>query len=142
MDLQTSTRGNEDDEARDKRNRGADIFEWARLASCKWPELSLLYHIPNEGKRSAVTGARLKSMGLKSGVPDVCLPVARGGFHGLYVEMKRTLGGRMSVNQRTWLDGLRAQGYAAICCHGWHAAALEIERYLRGEAVRDVSEVN
>ena len=60
------------------------LFEWARLASCKWPELSFLYHIPNEGKRPPATGARLKSMGLKSGVPDVCLPVARGGFHGLY----------------------------------------------------------
>ena len=55
------------------------LFEWARLAACKWPELALLYHIPNEGKRTAITGARLKSMGLKSGVPDVCLPVARAG---------------------------------------------------------------
>lgn len=53
------------------------------------PELQLLYHVPNEGKRTWRTGARLKSEGLKPGVPDLCLPVARGKYHGLYVELKR-----------------------------------------------------
>ena len=55
------------------------LFQWARMQSGKYPELELLYHVPNEGKRSHKTGARMKAEGLKSGVPDICLPVARGG---------------------------------------------------------------
>ena len=70
------------------------LFQWARMASGGRPELKMLYHIPNEGKRSRATGARLVAEGLKRGVPDICLPVARGGCHGLYIELKRERSGR------------------------------------------------
>lgn len=66
------------------------LFQWARMESGRFPELELLYHIPNEGKRSRATGRRMVAEGLKKGVPDICLPVARGGSHGLYIELKRT----------------------------------------------------
>lgn len=46
-------------------------MRWADFALTQYPELELLYHIPNEGKRSKVTGGRLKALGLKSGVPDL-----------------------------------------------------------------------
>ena len=65
------------------------LMEWAAYNAGKWPELRLLYHIPNEGKRSIRAGARLKAQGLKRGVPDNHLPVARGGYIGLYIELKR-----------------------------------------------------
>ena len=64
------------------------IFEWAQLMTGKYPELSLLYHIPNEGKRSIYYGAKLKREGLKSGVPDICLPIPKGQYGGLYIELK------------------------------------------------------
>lgn len=68
------------------------VMEWAEAASGRWPELRLLYHVPNEGQRSMATGGRLRAEGLKSGVPDLCLPSAHGQYHGLYIEMKRTQG--------------------------------------------------
>ena len=68
------------------------LFEWAAYQKCKYPELECMYHIPNEGKRSPQTGAKLKRMGLSPGVPDICLPVARGGYSALYIELKRTKG--------------------------------------------------
>ena len=43
------------------------LFEWAERLCFRYPELALLYHIPNEGKRSKATGARLKKEGMKSG---------------------------------------------------------------------------
>ncbi len=46
------------------------VMEWAELQKGKYPELSLLYHIANEGKRSVVNGANQKRAGLKKGVPD------------------------------------------------------------------------
>ena len=111
-----------------------NLFAWARLMSGAHPELALLYHIPNEGKRSVATGRRMRQEGLKRGVPDICLPVARGGRHGLYIELKRIKGSKVSEEQREWLAALEEQGYAAALCKGWEAAAKVIEEYIKQEA--------
>lgn len=110
------------------------LFVWTAYASGKWPELDLLHHIPNGGKRSQTEAKRLKGQGVKAGVPDLCLPVARGGFHGLYIEMKRQ-GGTVSKEQSEWLQKLTRQGYLAAVCYGWEAAAKTMEDYLQ-EKVR------
>ena len=54
------------------------LFNWARANEDFIPELKLLHHVPNEGKRS--NGPVMKAAGLKTGVPDLCLPVARRDF--------------------------------------------------------------
>ena len=109
------------------------LFRWAELQSGKYPELRLMFHIPNGGKRSKSEAVRFALEGVKPGVPDVCLPVARGGFHGLYVEMKRQKSGRVSGDQNDWIEALQAQGYAATVCRGWEEAARVILVYLKGE---------
>lgn len=108
------------------------LFRWAAYQCRVYPELQLMYHIPNGGARDRVTGARLKAQGVKRGVPDICLPVARGGKHGLYIELKRQRGGRVSEDQRMWLDELDKQGYAVAVCRGWQEAAAEIKQYMAG----------
>ena len=60
----------------------ADEFQWVTYQQGRFPELVLLYHIPNGGKRDAQTAISLKRQGVKAGVPDLHLPVARGGYHG------------------------------------------------------------
>ncbi len=112
------------------------LFDWAAMRQGKWPELKLMYHVPNEGKRSIATAMRQKHMGLKTGVPDICLPVARGGWHGLYIELKRAHGGKLTASQREWLTALEGQGYRAVRCDGWSEAAQAIERYLLERDVR------
>lgn len=106
------------------------MFRWAAYAAGNIPELKLLYHVPNEGQRSRATGGRLRAEGLKRGVPDICLPVARGKFHGLYIELKRVEGGRVSDAQREWIDRLNAQGNLACTCRGWDEARKTILEYL------------
>lgn len=69
-------------------NEQITLFQWAEFAAVRYPELELMYHVPNEGKRSVRTGSRLKKAGLKSGVPDIVLPVARGRYIGLYIEWR------------------------------------------------------
>lgn len=64
------------------------VINWARFYAKDFPELDLLHHIPNGGSRNQLEAANLKRQGVKAGVPDLCLPVARNGKHGLYVEMK------------------------------------------------------
>jgi hypothetical protein len=86
------------------------LFEWAAYAAVHWPELALLHAIPNGGDRHPTVAARLKAAGVKPGVPDICLPVPRGDWHGLYIELK-TRRGRVSAAQREWLTALARQGY-------------------------------
>jgi len=107
------------------------LFQWAACLSKRYPELCLLHAIPNGGFRHKATAGRLKAEGVKAGVPDVCLPVPRGGYHGLYVELKRQKGSKTSEKQETWLDALSKQGYCATVCKGWHEASETILQYLR-----------
>ncbi len=109
----------------------AAIFEWAALMERKYPELRLLFAVPNGGYRPPKTAAILKATGVKSGVPDICLPVPRGEHHGLYIELKRRKGGALSANQRIWLNALTEQGHMAVCCKGADEAIRTIERYLK-----------
>ena len=101
------------------------------MLNTKWPELELMYHVPNGGYRNKAEAERFRSQVVKPGVPDIVLPVARGGYHGLYIELKRTVGGRVSEEQREWLGKLNAQGYYTAVCRGWEEAKDAIEGYLQ-----------
>nr|DAZ76371.1 MAG TPA: Nuclease [Caudoviricetes sp.] len=105
------------------------LFQWAEYQASKYPELKLLYHIPNGGKRDKVTAINLKRQGVKAGVPDICLPVARGGYFGLYIELK--VGSNKPTKlQNEWLCNLNKQGYLATVCYGWQQAAEILVAYL------------
>lgn len=109
------------------------LFQWAKLAQCQYPELKLLHAIGNgNAKRSIVQGARMKREGVKAGVSDVMLPVARGGYHGLYIELK-IKGGKVSNSQEWWIAETTKQGYYSTVCYGWVEAKEVIEGYLRRE---------
>ena len=106
------------------------LFAWAQYASGKYPELALMYHIPNGGKRSKAEAARFKAQGVKAGVPDICLPVPSGKYHGLYIELKRVKGGRVSAAQEEYIEALRKQGYKVAVCFGMEQARDVIVGYL------------
>lgn len=108
------------------------LFRWAAFSEGKYPELRLMYHIPNEGVRTKANGARLKAEGMKAGVPDICLPCAKGGYHGLYIELKAGKN-KPTRKQEEWIADLAAEGYYAVVCWGWEAAQKVILMYLKGE---------
>lgn len=103
---------------------------WANMAAKTLPQLGMLFAIPNGGHRSAIAGAKMKAEGVRRGVPDLCLPVASKGFHGLYIELKTPQKGRLSQEQKAWLATLAGNGYQAIVCHGWEQARDAIVGYL------------
>ena len=105
------------------------LIEWCELQKCKYPELRLIFHIPNEGKRSFKTGIELKRQGLKSGVPDLFLPVARNGFHGLWIEMKFGKN-RLSKTQKDWYWALLEEGYEVTVCYSADEGIEVIKKYL------------
>ena len=108
----------------------AALFQWFGLTRWQGRPLSdYAIHVANEGKRSVVAGYRLKQAGMKPGVPDVLLPIACGGHHGLWIEMK-AVGGKLSEVQHEVIAMLRSQGYRVEVCFGWDAARLAVERSL------------
>lgn len=112
----------------------AALFEWAALVRSQHPELAMMFAIPNGGQRNPATAGRLKAEGVRAGVPDICLPVARGKFHGLFVEMK-VRPNRTTALQDEWISSLRHYGYCAIVCYGADEAINAIMAYLsQGDA--------
>lgn len=86
------------------------LMTWARENEAQHPDLWLLHACPNySGNLSAYVQQRLKEEGKKAGVPDVSLPVRRGKFGGLFIEMKIE-GGQPSKAQKEWIQRLRAAG--------------------------------
>lgn len=110
----------------------ATLFNWADAQARMgiYPELALMFHIPNGGKRSKAEAGRFRAEGVKAGVPDICLPVPRGKFHGLYIEMKKLKGGTVSREQKEWGAQLARQGYCWKVCHGWAEARDVLTEYL------------
>lgn len=109
------------------------IFKWAAQPSIreKYPCLALLHHIPNGGTRDVREGAQFKRQGVKSGVPDLHLPIAVGKWHSLYIELK-VENGTPSDNQAWWITKLNDNGNYAVICYGWKSAVDVIQRYLEG----------
>ena len=108
----------------------AAVIAWWGLKCKAWKiPPHLLFHIANEGSGSAVRGRLQKRQGVRAGCPDLCLSVARGGFFGLYVEMKRN-GGRCTPEQKAFHEDLRAQGYRVEVCYGAQAAIDTITHYM------------
>lgn len=105
------------------------LFQWSALHAGRCPELALMFAIPNGGKRDPVTAVRLRDEGVKPGVPDICLPVARQGWHGLFIELKWGRN-KPSEPQLDWLARLTEQGYLAVVAWGWQEAAEVIRDYL------------
>jgi hypothetical protein len=117
------------------------------VAKCRqeagiWPELNLLYSIPNGAKMKGyyvTQGGKTRRFcpeaqeqidtGLLAGMPDLCLPVARGGFHSLYIEMKQ-IGKKADGEQEAMHERLRAQGHCVVVAQGHTAAWAAVKAYL------------
>lgn len=92
----------------------------------------LLIHIPNEGKRSRITGHLLKLMGLRPGCSDYFLAVPTEHYHGLFLEMKHSKKpkARVSQNQLRFIKRMRGNKYHGAACWGARDAVTLIEQYL------------
>jgi hypothetical protein len=96
----------------------------------------LIYHAGNEGKRSKITGHRLKMMGVRAGVPDLTICWAEGGYHGLYIELKSEKG-KVSVDQKKTIDKLRKADYLVAISRTYEETVTLIYLYMEGKVVRD-----
>lgn len=127
-----------------KIRRKADCFEeivpteheeqaqFIRMVETAFPPgvAALLFAIPNGGRRHIKTAVDLKHEGVRSGVPDLYFAYPHRGYHGLFIEMKRRRGGRVSEEQKAYIDALIDKGYAVKVCRGCDEAFRELTAYL------------
>lgn len=111
------------------------LFCWMSQNFDQYPSLKLAYAVPNGGSRdndkhtAMIRRSMLKAEGVKSGTPDICLPVPVGPWHGLYVELK--VGKNKPSDEQQWyIAELIKQGYGALWVVGWEAARDVILAYL------------
>lgn len=103
--------------------------EQIKLATWLTKQGIRFYAIPNGGKRNLFEAVKLKRMGTMPGIPDLCIPIPSGSYHGLYIELKREKGGKVSEAQSDWLAFLREKGYYAHVAKGFEEAREMIVHY-------------
>lgn len=118
----------------------ARVIAWADdpATQRRLPEVADLYAIPNGGFRHKSTAMRMRWTGARPGIPDLHLPVPRGPYASLYVEMK-AMDGVLSPAQKGRIPRLERHGNKVIVAHGADKAIAGIEAYLRLPRSRSVS---
>lgn len=104
----------------------AALIHWFRLQHPKY----IIFAIPNGGVRNIGTAIKLKNEGVLAGVADLFLMVANKTHHGLFIEMKAAKG-KVSDQQKYFIEQAHAQGYAACVCYGFDQAKDAITNYLQ-----------
>lgn len=107
------------------------LFQMLKLLENKYPDLQWAFHVPNGGYRNAREAANFSRQGVKSGVPDIILPLPTKTHHGLFIELKRQQGGKLSKNQKRWIEALNRFGYKAVVCKGAREALDVILEYMK-----------
>lgn len=109
-----------------------NVIQWANWNMNKYPELKWLHHCPNGGSRNRAEAVKLKQMGVKAGVADLCLPFPKGVYCGLYIEMKYG-NNRQQDTQKEFLADMVAAGHFVATCYSTEEAVEVIEKYLKLE---------
>lgn len=101
-------------------------------------------HLAGNEKQRGMQMARLKRLGLKPGASDLLVALARGEWHGLWLEMKRprhTFDGGAAIaravreDQRTFGELMQRVGYRHAVAYGFEEAQSIVESYVEGRDV-------
>lgn len=112
------------------------LFQWARIGSVQaaHPGLDLLEGSMNGVRLTVAQAGKAKAAGMLKGAHDVCLPVARGQYIGLSIEMKYGKN-RPTADQIWYAERLRDEGWRVEFCWDWTDARDIIVEYLSQPAL-------
>lgn len=91
----------------------------------------LCYAIPNGAYTTKTTARKLVAEGVCHGIPDLCIPIGRNGYHALYIEMKNGKAGRLSEHQKQIIPRLQAYGNKVVVCRTLDEFIHEVTMYLQ-----------
>lgn len=107
------------------------LFTWARNPAVvrALPGIELLSASLNGVKLTKSQAGKAKAAGMLKGESDVRLPVARGRWIGLAIELK-VKPNRPTPEQLEYGARMEAEGHKFLVIYDWEDAKREIERYL------------
>jgi len=106
----------------------AKVIAWARANERNYPFLWMLHSSLNGVKMTKAQAVRAIAQGMKKGVADLFLPVKKGVYSGLYIEMKSEKG-RTSIDQSKFLTAVSENDYLAHICYSAVEAIDKIKGY-------------
>lgn len=116
----------------------SQVIAWCFANRFNLPGIELIFAIPNSQKLIARLPNKqhkfaylnfMKAEGMKTGVPDLFLPVPRKHLHGMFIEMKAGKN-KPSDDQTTWLADLALNNYKVVVCNSFESAQREIIEYM------------
>jgi len=99
------------------------VIDWCALQGIP------VFAIPNGGWRHIGVARKLQREGVKPGVPDLMIPVMRGRYGGMFLELK-SKGGTLRDIQKWWLKTLAYEGYFCAVAFGVDEAIEAIKTYV------------
>jgi nitroreductase len=103
------------------------MMDWIRSIPDVEP---YVFHIGNERQTSPQQGRLLKRMGVRAGVSDLFIGIAKGKWHGMFLELKVGNNKPTKAQEQFMLD-FASQGYYCVWCQGFDEARVLISEYLR-----------
>ena len=94
----------------------------------------LWFHSPNEIKAKPQYMVKRREMGVKSGVPDVCILEPNRYYHGLFIELKVGYN-KTSDNQKKWVQDLNERGYKTCVSYSLDECIEIVNNYINYEKV-------
>jgi hypothetical protein len=110
----------------------AALFTWSRnpVVRRSYPALDLLSCSLNGVKLTAAQAGKAKAAGLLKGEYDIKLPVSRGQYIGLIIEMKA--GRNKPTPEQEWYGKrMKEEGWCGSVCWDWEDARDMIVWYLK-----------
>jgi hypothetical protein len=108
-------------------NEQIAAMDWLRAQHPNIAEHTL--HIGNERKASYYAGYIMKRMGVLKGASDLFMAWPKGGYHGLFIEVKSKIG-RPSPEQKAFIQRMRDAGYKAEFCYGAEEVISTMKDYI------------
>lgn len=106
-------------------------IDWMR-----WQHKNVLcFHVPNGGQRNKVVAIKLKMTGVKSGIPDIFIEEAKGGYHGARIELK-IKPNKPSDEQIKIMKQLELAGYYVNVCYSFDEFKAVVTDYLQDKLIK------
>tara|TARA_Y100001973_G_C4907140_1_gene190070 strand:+ start:36 stop:440 length:405 start_codon:yes stop_codon:yes gene_type:complete len=108
----------------------------------RWPYVRYCASLGGQYQKHISQRKKAKATGYVAGFPDLQILSARGGYYGLFIEIKLNKNCYPSQLQKEWISDLLDRGYYAVVCKGYDECIETLENYLLNERTNEAKEIN
>lgn len=106
----------------------------------RWPYVRYCASLGGQYQKHISQRKKAKATGYVAGFPDLQILSARGGYFGLFIEIKLNKNCYPSQVQKDWISDLLDRGYYAEVCKGYDQCIETLENYFINERTNETKE--